>query len=272
MLPMLPLVAPCLRSVDLAYLQSVDMTTKAIIAEADVWSTIVKREMPNFVVDENLVKNRALQHLIVSCFGFLSRAIMSAQCVVRVSSVSDLQVLDAKLRSAARARTAHIRGGGRAACVLVGDFLLARDSPSPRFPLEQIQSLPLCGFYAGELQLKVCIEDGKVMVGAKYREFDRLGRLGASQSNHVFTVDISSVNSATALSLRGARLSADGSLNIMPIGSCSYALGRRSVDPRKVSSLCVVTLMDGDPQDATSQLANALSMELPSNRRPHALI
>eukprot|EP00928_Gymnodinium_smaydae_P090614 TRINITY_DN7439_c0_g1_i1.p1 TRINITY_DN7439_c0_g1~~TRINITY_DN7439_c0_g1_i1.p1 ORF type:complete len:273 (-),score=37.71 TRINITY_DN7439_c0_g1_i1:321-1139(-) len=265
-------VALFLRGVDIAYLQAIDTATRTLLVEGEVWVTIVKRDMPHFVVDEELLKDGALQPLVVKCFGYLSNAIFSTRCVVNVSSVRYLQQLEAKLSNAVRTKRAHLGSGGRAACVLVGDFVLTRDSPSPWFPLKLDQSLPLCGFHAGGLQLKVCVEDGNVMVGAKYRELERSSRDAAESSNHAFTANVSSVNSAATLSIRGACLSADGTLRRLPKGVCIYALSHGAMEPMCMSSLCVVTLMDGSPSDATYQVANALSIDALASRNTIELL
>eukprot|EP00928_Gymnodinium_smaydae_P098149 TRINITY_DN9061_c1_g1_i1.p1 TRINITY_DN9061_c1_g1~~TRINITY_DN9061_c1_g1_i1.p1 ORF type:complete len:273 (+),score=33.95 TRINITY_DN9061_c1_g1_i1:25-843(+) len=261
-------VALFLHGADVACLQAIDVTTQILLAEADVWLNIIKREMPRFLVDESLLRDCALKPLVVRCFGFLSLSIFSSQCVIQVSSANDLKRLETKLKNAARARRAHLRSGGCAACVLVGDFVLTRDSPAPWFPFELDQSLLLCGHNTGKLELKVCIEDGHVMVGAKYHEVESSSHDAALQARSVFTANFTSVNSAVSLSFRGACLSTDGNLRRLPIGFCSYALGQGALDQRCFSSLCVVTLMDGSPREAPCQIANVLSMDALANHYP----
>eukprot|EP00928_Gymnodinium_smaydae_P044294 TRINITY_DN2955_c0_g1_i1.p1 TRINITY_DN2955_c0_g1~~TRINITY_DN2955_c0_g1_i1.p1 ORF type:complete len:275 (+),score=29.86 TRINITY_DN2955_c0_g1_i1:76-900(+) len=265
-------VASYLRGVDVAYLQGIDVTTRALVGEHGVWPMIIKREMPYFVVGESLLGDCALQPLIVKCFGLLSTAIVSAKCVVNVSNASELQKLEDKLRRASQARRAHIGSGGRAAQVLVGDFGFTFESPSSRFPFKLEQSLSLCGMRAGELLLKILIKSGKVMVGAKYHELRRRGNAAALQVGRDFMANISSVNSAANLSLRGARLSTDGKWKPLPIGSCCYASNPGLQEPRCTSSLCIVTLMDGSPEEseAALQTVNALSVDVLRGRHPRA--
>eukprot|EP00928_Gymnodinium_smaydae_P044297 TRINITY_DN2955_c0_g2_i1.p1 TRINITY_DN2955_c0_g2~~TRINITY_DN2955_c0_g2_i1.p1 ORF type:complete len:273 (+),score=40.41 TRINITY_DN2955_c0_g2_i1:61-879(+) len=270
MLPISRDVASYLRGVDVAHLQGTDVTTRALVGESGIWPMITKSEMPCFVVGENLLRDCALQPLIVKCFGFLSTAILSANCVVNVSSASDLQKLEAKLRRASQARRAHLGSGGRVAHVLVGDFGFTFESPSTSFAFKDEQSLPLCGLQAGKLLLKVCVEGGKVKVGAKYHELERRGHVGALQVSRDFTANVSSVNSVANLSLRGARLSPDGKLKPLPIGSCSYAFTHGSQEPRCLSSMCIVALMDGSPEDAALQTANALSVDARRHGHPRA--
>eukprot|EP00928_Gymnodinium_smaydae_P044301 TRINITY_DN2955_c1_g1_i1.p1 TRINITY_DN2955_c1_g1~~TRINITY_DN2955_c1_g1_i1.p1 ORF type:complete len:268 (-),score=21.62 TRINITY_DN2955_c1_g1_i1:303-1106(-) len=256
-----------LRGVDVAFLQAADTNTRAAVCESRIWATVVRRDTPQFVVNETLLQDCALRPIVLKCCGLLSNVIFSDKCVVRVRTASDLQQLHVKLRSAMRTRTAHIDHGGNAACVLVSDFGLSLDSPSSRFPFGLEQSLPLCGLRAGELHLKLCLEDDKVMLGAKYRERRRRGHV-ARRSNAVFTANISSINSPVTLSIRGACLSADGSLKKIQCGVCTTVRRHESYKGMVPSSLCIVTLMDGSPNDDDPRLANALSLDAPTNRYP----
>eukprot|EP00928_Gymnodinium_smaydae_P004925 TRINITY_DN11687_c0_g1_i5.p1 TRINITY_DN11687_c0_g1~~TRINITY_DN11687_c0_g1_i5.p1 ORF type:complete len:110 (+),score=3.62 TRINITY_DN11687_c0_g1_i5:551-880(+) len=106
------------------------------------------------------------------------------------------------------------------------------------------------------------------MLGARYYERRQRRRDSARTSTVPLAVNVSSVNSSALLSVRRAPLSFDGVLRTTPSGTCNGALGHGSKGPSAPSSLCVVTLMDGNPTLGECALANALSIDAFTNRLP----
>eukprot|EP00928_Gymnodinium_smaydae_P096409 TRINITY_DN8509_c0_g1_i3.p1 TRINITY_DN8509_c0_g1~~TRINITY_DN8509_c0_g1_i3.p1 ORF type:complete len:274 (+),score=27.33 TRINITY_DN8509_c0_g1_i3:58-879(+) len=259
------IVGGYLCGIDVASFQAADVSSKTVVEESHVWRAIIKREMPQFVVDDEIWSDSRQWPLIVKCFGSLSRAILSRTCIVKVSKASDLECLDVCLRRSAKTRSSHIDKGGLAAYVLVGDFIFNRDGPSPRFPFragEAPRGLP-----AGELEMKVYVNsEASIMLGAKYYALG--GRLAEVDAAVSFTTNLASVESRTKVSFQGGHLSINGSEQVALKGLC-----RHSPDDEAsrvtASSLCVMSLTDGHPQ-GPSQLAAALNIDVGVKRYPRA--
>eukprot|EP00928_Gymnodinium_smaydae_P048843 TRINITY_DN3270_c0_g2_i1.p1 TRINITY_DN3270_c0_g2~~TRINITY_DN3270_c0_g2_i1.p1 ORF type:complete len:274 (-),score=27.57 TRINITY_DN3270_c0_g2_i1:360-1181(-) len=252
-------VVDYLNGIDIVRLQGVDTSTKGCICTSAVWHTIIQRELPQFEVSDDLWCDLKLTHLIVRCFGFLSRAVLSRTCVVKITSKSDLERLETCLSKAAATRTSHVAAGGRIACVLVGDFLFTERGKGTKFRFNGNGQDVLGGLPAGQLEVKVCVsDDGSISLGAKYYARGSRRCLAVREGAFEFTTNLLSVDSETKISFRQGRLSLDGTLRKALHGLCPMVPSSRTG-----ASLCVVSLTDGPP-DGPSQLAAALNMDAPA--------
>eukprot|EP00928_Gymnodinium_smaydae_P073037 TRINITY_DN56308_c0_g1_i1.p1 TRINITY_DN56308_c0_g1~~TRINITY_DN56308_c0_g1_i1.p1 ORF type:complete len:278 (+),score=15.86 TRINITY_DN56308_c0_g1_i1:83-916(+) len=259
-------VVDFLEGVDIAKVQRAEKFSKFSIDESNIWALILKRELPQFVVSEELLNGTHHRPLVLKCYGILRRAVLANTCIVEVISERALYRLEASLRSATRIVHSHIAEGGQAAYMLVGRFEFAYEGMSSSFPFGVAQYPSLLGLRAGEMEMKLCLKGKELTIGAKYHELGARSVDTDTARTLNFTANVTSVNSAIALSFKEAPLILDGFLRRMEHGMCDVPRNHRSQDQSVMSALCVITIRDGSPRPLTNQIAVTLNMELVVDR------
>eukprot|EP00928_Gymnodinium_smaydae_P055854 TRINITY_DN3932_c0_g1_i1.p1 TRINITY_DN3932_c0_g1~~TRINITY_DN3932_c0_g1_i1.p1 ORF type:complete len:281 (-),score=27.80 TRINITY_DN3932_c0_g1_i1:169-1011(-) len=250
MLLISPHISDFLHGIDIASLQTVDTLTRGLVARGEIWLSVVKRELPQLVVDQNLVKS--FRPLVLRCFGILRRSVLSANCVLRINSESELMRLERCLLNAAQAAANHMASGGREVHLLVGDFNFKQGAQTTRFPFVERKD-SLCGLPSGELGVKMCIVNGEVWLGALYRQGEGNEPVVFVGHSLMFKAKLTSVNASMCVSFRGASLKLDGRVSKVPGALCSEALLRATQQQTDTSVLCVAALLDAQPEEAPIQ-------------------
>eukprot|EP00928_Gymnodinium_smaydae_P017314 TRINITY_DN1661_c0_g1_i7.p1 TRINITY_DN1661_c0_g1~~TRINITY_DN1661_c0_g1_i7.p1 ORF type:complete len:279 (-),score=39.76 TRINITY_DN1661_c0_g1_i7:408-1244(-) len=262
-------IAACLRSFEVRSLQAVDTTTKVLVDETQSWRIIIRRELPNFDVENGLWCDSSFRPMIVRCFQMLAQDVLPMKSIIKVTNAKELEQLERCLRKAEEARASHLVRGGRVSHALVGHFDLTREGQASRFAFDANEASLLGGLPAGELIVKMYVNDvGSVVLGAKYRPRGRRHCLGVEAGNCMFTANLMSVDCAAKVSFREGRLSLDGTLREVLPGSLRKSLPQGSGQTES-STLCVLCLTDGSPR-GPSQLAAALNMDTRKKRSPTA--
>eukprot|EP00928_Gymnodinium_smaydae_P042503 TRINITY_DN28607_c2_g1_i1.p1 TRINITY_DN28607_c2_g1~~TRINITY_DN28607_c2_g1_i1.p1 ORF type:complete len:190 (-),score=36.97 TRINITY_DN28607_c2_g1_i1:328-876(-) len=177
--------------------------------------------------------------------------------MVNIDSAEDVRQLEVILRNASCSAEAHRASGGNVAHVLVGSFGVA-ERDSPRSFAFGRDGQPLLGaFPPGRLHIKLQWDGSNVLVGAKYSTFARDAQAGADALDDVpFSLDLRSYVSAEAkLSFRGSSLRTDGFLRHATNGMSQIK------EPVVQPVLCVLTLMDGEPEAQVPHVAGFLHLE-----------
>eukprot|EP00928_Gymnodinium_smaydae_P084269 TRINITY_DN67533_c0_g1_i1.p1 TRINITY_DN67533_c0_g1~~TRINITY_DN67533_c0_g1_i1.p1 ORF type:complete len:274 (+),score=32.13 TRINITY_DN67533_c0_g1_i1:24-845(+) len=256
-----------LTGVDIAKAQSVDQSSKLFIDENDVWNLILKKELPDFVVSEEILRDSEQRPLLVRCYGILRRAIRTL--IVKVTTPRELRRLEACLKDAARTTASHTARGGNAAYMLVGRFDLASYGISSCFLFGSEQYPAFMGLRAGCLFLKISFKHGAMSLGGRYHE------AGAAHVDTArtlsFRANVASVEPAAGFSFQEAHLILDERFRRLEHGFCNLVRDHEAQDRSLISWLCVISLRDGSPQPITSQSANSLSMETLTDECAHLL-
>eukprot|EP00928_Gymnodinium_smaydae_P095156 TRINITY_DN8135_c0_g2_i2.p1 TRINITY_DN8135_c0_g2~~TRINITY_DN8135_c0_g2_i2.p1 ORF type:complete len:302 (+),score=42.42 TRINITY_DN8135_c0_g2_i2:90-908(+) len=245
---------------DLGRLQLANRTTRAALDDGNIWAACVEKEMPQLVVNSTLFDGFERSSAL-HCLAYLDRALLASKCMVIVDSAEDVRQLEGALRNASCSADAHRAGGGHVAHVLVGSFGVAeRDSPRS-FTFGRNGRPSLGVFPPGRLHVKMQCDGTNISVGAKYSPFARAAQAGTAARDTVpFSLDLRSCGSAEVkLSFRGSSLRTDGLLRQATNGMCEIK------EPVIQPILCVLTLMDGDPEPQMPLVAGFLHLELVSS-------
>eukprot|EP00928_Gymnodinium_smaydae_P052238 TRINITY_DN3602_c0_g1_i1.p1 TRINITY_DN3602_c0_g1~~TRINITY_DN3602_c0_g1_i1.p1 ORF type:complete len:284 (+),score=35.57 TRINITY_DN3602_c0_g1_i1:249-1100(+) len=232
-----------LKTRDLAHLQMVNVAMKESLEDGNIWATCLKREMPQLVVNPNLLSN-IRRSAVMRCFACLKRTIISPTCSIMIENFEELQRLETFINIAARCAEEHRAHGGKTAHVLVGSFGTARWGASTRFVFRSAGQPTPGGLPEGCSEVKFIFNDVP-RVGVMYHAFMQAPAAGVNDWRSIpFELIVRSLSPGTDVRFRAVDLRMPGTLSPL-----DYVISmRRHVGSVEQPLLCVLVLMDETPQ------------------------